>query len=314
MEDLQVLPHHDCTVLSTNGSNISGGQRARIALARAIYSPATTILLDDPFAALDIPVAQHVFRQAIQNVLLPQRRTVVMATHHLQHAASAQHVIVMDGGRILAQGPPDQVASVWPELDRAWHPEDSKIIPCAADGAAKAKHRWNMLRLVTRTGYVFKNGRDSSDSAPIPRWKRRSSRLNALSIHMSHDLPLLTDEMIINEMTDPLLSGAEFLRSANFNQRRSSALIPRFRTRTSTSTNDSYPHKRSTSLSLKTSAFSFFRKKTSPRHMAGRLSLQPVSYHPTGDSQSFQLEDQQVSDSAGNFSILTKSSTLIGVI
>jgi len=260
-------------------------------LARAIYSPATTILLDDPFAALDIPVAQHVFRQAIQNVLLPQRRTVVMATHHLQHAASAQHVIVMDGGRILAQGPPDQVASVWPELDRAWHPEDSKIIPGAADGAAKAKHRWNMLRLVTRTGYVFKNGRDSSDSAPIPRWKRRSSRLNALSIHMSHDL--------------------DFLHSANYNQRRSSALIPRFRTRTSTSTNDSYPHKRSTSLSLKTSAFSFFRKKASPRHMAGRLSLQPVSYHPTGDSQTFQLEDQQVSDSAGNFNILLNSSNRI---
>jgi energy-coupling factor transporter ATP-binding protein EcfA2 len=78
-----------------------------------------------------------------------------MATHHLQHAPSAQHVIVMDAGRILAQGPPDHVPSVWPALDRAWHPEDSKIIPGTADGVDKAKRRWNMLRLVNRS--MFQN-------------------------------------------------------------------------------------------------------------------------------------------------------------
>lgn len=68
VDDLQQMAQGDCTLVSSNGGNVSGGQRSRIALARAVYSPASVLLLDDPFAALDVPVAQHVFRQAIHQV------------------------------------------------------------------------------------------------------------------------------------------------------------------------------------------------------------------------------------------------------
>ena len=91
-EDVAVLERKDSTLIGSRGTNVSGGQKARIALARAIYSSATTLLLDDPFAALDISVAQHVFHNAVQRLLLKQQRNVVMTTHHMHYAASADQV------------------------------------------------------------------------------------------------------------------------------------------------------------------------------------------------------------------------------
>lgn len=102
--DLDGWEGKDSTPIGSRGQNVSGGQKARIALARAIYSSASTVLLDDPFAALDPPVAQHVFHKAVQRILLRQGRSVVMATHQLEYAQSADHLIVMDSGRILVQG------------------------------------------------------------------------------------------------------------------------------------------------------------------------------------------------------------------
>ena len=201
--DLESLPKRDATLIGSKGQNVSGGQRARISLARAIYSPATTLLLDDPFAALDLPVGQHIFRQAIQRLLLRQGRNVIMATHHMEYALQADHVVVMDSGTILVQGTPEKVASVWPELLS----HSSQPGQDAGGILSRAKDRWNMLRLVTKTGYVFKAGSGRKEDemrltehGSHQRWKRRSSRLNALSIHMSHDLPLLTDEMTIDEL------------------------------------------------------------------------------------------------------------------
>lgn len=154
--DLESWELRDSTPIGSKGQNVSGGQKARIALARAIYSSAPTVLLDDPFAALDRPVAQHVFRRAVQRLLLRHGRTVVMATHQMDLAQSADHLIVMEAGRIIVQGTPDQVATAWPDLT-APQPhlaeEDVEALPMS--GTSRAKDRWNMLRLVTKTGNVF---------------------------------------------------------------------------------------------------------------------------------------------------------------
>ena len=91
-DEVAQLERKDSTLIGSRGANLSGGQKARIALARAIYSTAPTLLLDDPFAALDIPVAQHVFRNVIQLLLLAQKRNVLMTTHHVNYAESADQV------------------------------------------------------------------------------------------------------------------------------------------------------------------------------------------------------------------------------
>lgn len=64
--DLKVLPAGDFTEIGERGINLSGGQKARVALARAVYANADVLLLDDPLAAVDAHVGQHLFTKCIQ--------------------------------------------------------------------------------------------------------------------------------------------------------------------------------------------------------------------------------------------------------
>ena len=64
-KDLDNFPEHDLTHIGENSATVSGGQRTRIALARAVYSEADIYLLDDPLSSLDINVAENVFRLVI---------------------------------------------------------------------------------------------------------------------------------------------------------------------------------------------------------------------------------------------------------
>lgn len=291
-QDVEMFQQRDTTLIGSKGQNISGGQKARISLARAIYSSASTLLLDDPFAALDLPVAQHVFQEAIQRTLLRQGRNVIMATHHMEYALQANHVVVMDSGKILVQGPPEKVASIWPELlsNSSQYSQNSSSLT-----KGTAKDRWNMLRLVTKTGYVFKAGGSRrggeitiqpTDSVHGQRWKRRSSRLNALSIHMSHDLPLMTDEMTIDELVPDV--GMTCDRAYGSRS---------LRTRHLSSLNGPLPealplasqHPRSISFSLKgpSAVFSSFvnRRRARSRDRFSQIHHQPiVSLNPLADS------------------------------
>ncbi|PYH90976.1 hypothetical protein BO71DRAFT_443522 [Aspergillus ellipticus CBS 707.79] len=102
--DLRVLDRGDETLAGEHGSRLSGGQRQRVALARALYSSAPYLLLDDSLSALDAHTAQHVFVHGITGPLM-QGRTCVFATHHARLAVpSAQHVVLLDGGRVTGQG------------------------------------------------------------------------------------------------------------------------------------------------------------------------------------------------------------------
>ena len=76
--DLFALPDGDQTVLGVRGSTVSGGQRARIALARAVYSGAEVCVLDEPLVSLDVVTAKHCFAHAIGT--MRRRGVVVMAS------------------------------------------------------------------------------------------------------------------------------------------------------------------------------------------------------------------------------------------
>eukprot|EP00117_Sycon_ciliatum_P032486 scpid8147/ scgid4352/ Multidrug resistance-associated protein 7; ATP-binding cassette sub-family C member 10 len=106
-EDLAVLPAGDQTEVGENGVTLSGGQKARISLARAAYQDKDIYLLDDPLAAVDVHVAQHLFRRCIAGLM--STKTRILCTHHLQFLASADHVLVMEDGRIARQGLPADV-------------------------------------------------------------------------------------------------------------------------------------------------------------------------------------------------------------
>ena len=112
--DIKLLPKGDQTQIGDNGFNLSGGQKQRIALARAIYSSASTIILDDPLSALDQNVASLIIDRAIINLLLRQNRTVIMVTYNFKSIQRADRLIYMNRGQIIYNGTFEHLQSVNP--------------------------------------------------------------------------------------------------------------------------------------------------------------------------------------------------------
>ncbi|KAL4964324.1 putative ABC bile acid transporter [Aspergillus stella-maris] len=81
-KDMTVLPDGDLTDIGANGINLSGGQRWRISFARALYSRAGILIMDDIFSALDAETGRHVFEHALTGDL-GQGRTRILVTHHV---------------------------------------------------------------------------------------------------------------------------------------------------------------------------------------------------------------------------------------
>ncbi|PYH98668.1 multidrug resistance-associated protein [Aspergillus ellipticus CBS 707.79] len=109
--DLEILDAGDQTLVGEKGISLSGGQKQRISLARAVYSRARHLLLDDCLSAVDSHTAKHIFRQALTGPLMMDR-SCILVTHNVALTVSeAEHVVVLDNGKITAQGPPDEVAA-----------------------------------------------------------------------------------------------------------------------------------------------------------------------------------------------------------
>nr|KAJ3421142.1 Canalicular multispecific organic anion transporter 2 [Polyrhizophydium stewartii] len=100
--DLEILPNGLGTQIGEKGINLSGGQKARVALARAIARDADIYLLDDPIAALDAHVGKKVFDDAICGVL--RGKTVILVTHQLHLLPKVDTVVVLDEGRVVETG------------------------------------------------------------------------------------------------------------------------------------------------------------------------------------------------------------------
>ncbi|KAL5483667.1 hypothetical protein EMCRGX_G020072 [Ephydatia muelleri] len=106
-KDLQTLPAGDLTEVGENGVTLSGGQKARVALARAVYQDKDVYFLDDPLAAVDAHVANHLFSQCIMGLL--RTKTRVLCTHHVRFLYEADLIVVMDDGQIILSGPPSEI-------------------------------------------------------------------------------------------------------------------------------------------------------------------------------------------------------------
>ncbi|XP_031344383.1 probable multidrug resistance-associated protein lethal(2)03659 isoform X1 [Photinus pyralis] len=102
-DDFGLFPMGDQTIVGGRGASLSGGQKARISLARAVYRDADIYLLDEPFAAVDHRVGKRIFQQCIKEFL--GRKTVVLVTHQLSYLKDVDEVIVMSNGTVVSQGP-----------------------------------------------------------------------------------------------------------------------------------------------------------------------------------------------------------------
>ncbi|KAL2809098.1 P-loop containing nucleoside triphosphate hydrolase protein [Aspergillus granulosus] len=100
-QDLEVFPDGDKTDIGANGINLSGGQKWRLALARALYSRASILVLDDIFSAVDAHVGRHLYENALTG-RLSRGRTRILATHHVKLCVhSAAYLIELENGSVL---------------------------------------------------------------------------------------------------------------------------------------------------------------------------------------------------------------------
>ncbi|WVQ85985.1 hypothetical protein IAT38_008153 [Cryptococcus sp. DSM 104549] len=107
--DLDMLEDGDQTEIGAKGVSLSGGQKARVALARAMYSYTKHVLLDDPLAAVDSHTAKHLTDKCLNGPIL-EGRTVILVSHHVELLLpSSDYLIRILDGRIDAQGTPDEL-------------------------------------------------------------------------------------------------------------------------------------------------------------------------------------------------------------
>ena len=96
--DLDMLPHGDLTEIGERGITVSGGQKQRLNIARAIYFSSDIVLMDDPLSAVDAHVGRHIFDNAICGLLKDKCR--ILATHQLHVLSRCDRIIWMQEGRI----------------------------------------------------------------------------------------------------------------------------------------------------------------------------------------------------------------------
>lgn len=100
--DIELWSEGDKTIVGERGMSLSGGQKARINLARAVYRKADIYLLDDPLSAVDAHVGRHLFDSCIKDYL--KDKLVILVTHQLQYLPTADQILILDHGVVEGVG------------------------------------------------------------------------------------------------------------------------------------------------------------------------------------------------------------------
>ncbi|KAF8502966.1 ABC transporter type 1, transmembrane domain-containing protein [Gautieria morchelliformis] len=107
--DLAIFEDRDLTEVGSRGISLSGGQKARVALARAVYARSRCVLLDDPLSAVDSHTALFLYERLLRGPLL-ENRTIVLVTHNVELVLpGAYYLVHMLDGRIDVQGTTEEL-------------------------------------------------------------------------------------------------------------------------------------------------------------------------------------------------------------
>ncbi|KAF8526563.1 hypothetical protein BU17DRAFT_82663 [Hysterangium stoloniferum] len=149
--DLTIFEDGDMTEVGSRGISLSGGQKARVALARAVYVRSKCVLLDDPLSAVDSHTALFLYERLLKGPLLANR-TVVLVTHNVELVLpGAYYLVRVLDGRIDVQGTTDELreqgvldaitkdSSAENQLQARKTPPDASAAQAAPDGTKKPR-------------------------------------------------------------------------------------------------------------------------------------------------------------------------------
>ncbi|XP_023313499.1 multidrug resistance-associated protein 4-like [Trichogramma pretiosum] len=163
LKDFKQFPQGDQTIVGERGSSLSGGQKARLNLARAVYRQADIYLMDDPLSAVDTHVGKHLFSECLMKYL--RGKTRILVTHQLQYLPAGVDVIyLVDQGKVRR-------FSDYRELLRE-HPEYNSLIAekDEANEASEEKSPENnmMMRSVSQSSIRSHSSALDSDNEDDP--------------------------------------------------------------------------------------------------------------------------------------------------
>ena len=162
--DLKLFPNGDQSEIGERGNNLSGGQKARLALARAVYSQADINLLDDPLSAVDPKVARSIYNNAITDVL--KGKTVLLTTHQVDFARSCENIILMEKGKVLGSGTYEELKEQGIDVDKVFGNSQTK-----KDEELKAE---DFKAVEAKTAQDDKEDKDNQEGADDKQVKERS--------------------------------------------------------------------------------------------------------------------------------------------
>ncbi|XP_063924548.1 probable multidrug resistance-associated protein lethal(2)03659 [Zophobas morio] len=155
--DISLFSHGDKTLVGERGAMLSGGQKARINLARAIYKDADIYLLDNPLAAMDVSVAQQIFTQCILKYL--KGKSVVLITHNLKFLNYSDRVYVLEDGKVNFSGKYETLEETPNNVQENGDKASTKLSEKKSEAQVETKEHRGSDKINTFTTYLFANER-----------------------------------------------------------------------------------------------------------------------------------------------------------
>ncbi|XP_008142219.2 ATP-binding cassette sub-family C member 4 isoform X1 [Eptesicus fuscus] len=138
-KDFELLEDGDLTVIGDRGATLSGGQKARVSLARAVYHDADIYLLDDPLSAVDAEVGRHLFQQCICQTL--HEKITILVTHQLQYLKAASQILILKDGKMVQKGTYTEFLKSGVDFGSLLKKENEEAEQASVSGSPKLRHR-----------------------------------------------------------------------------------------------------------------------------------------------------------------------------
>lgn len=168
--DFELLEFGDKTIVGERGQSLSGGQKARISLARACYRDAAIYLLDDPLSAVDTHVGKHLFDQCLRSLL--KDKIVILVTHQLQYLQHVDQIVIFKEGRVEAVGTYDYLRETG--LDFAKLLADPHKEEKEESSLSRSRSGSRMQRQASEGGSVASLEADQTEENQLPVEEKRS--------------------------------------------------------------------------------------------------------------------------------------------